>query len=95
MSLTSGARIRRNHWTKLPMPADVEVIYRVNAMGARQKVPTKLTYANTYGNEIEDTIDELEMESSDDDSSYSGSDSDSDSDDSTNISEESESDERC
>ena len=77
MSLTSGSRIRRNHWTPMPMPSDV--ITRVNAIGSRQKMPTKLTYANRYGHEIEDTLNELDYDSSDDDSDYS---SDQDSDDS-------------
>ena len=66
------------------MPA--EVIARVNTIGARQKMPTKLTYANRYGNEIEDTLNEFNVESSDDDSSYTTSDtnSNSDSDDDNN-----------
>ena len=75
MSLTSGARVRQHSWTKMPMPA--EVINRVNAIGLRQKMPTKLTYANRYGQEIEDTIDELQYDSSDDESSFAPSDSDS------------------
>ena len=38
-------------------------------------MPNKVTYANRYGQEIEDTINELEYDSSDDDdSSYSSSD---------------------
>ena len=86
LSLTSGSRVRRNHWTAMPMPQDV--IARVNAIGLRQKMPTKITYANRYGNEIEDTIDEISHDySSDDDSTYASSsdegssDSDYDSDD--------------
>ena len=57
------------------MPA--EVIDRINAIGMRQKMTTKLTYANRYGQEIEDTIDELQYDSSDDESSYTPSDDDS------------------
>ena len=73
MSLTTGSRIRRNHWTKMPVPT--EVIARVNTIGAQQKMPTKLTYANRYGHEIQDTINHFEYDSSDDDdSSYSTSD---------------------
>merc|ERR1712025_1329936 len=53
-SLTSGARIRRHKWTPMPMPR--EVINRVNSIALRQKMPTKLTYANRYGHEIEDTV---------------------------------------
>ena len=78
MSLTSGSRIRRNHWTKIPMSS--EVIARVNVIGVRQKMPTKITYANRYGHEIEGTIDELGHDSSDDDSSYSALESDDNSD---------------
>ena len=33
-----------------------KVIACVNTIGARQKMPKKLTYANRYGNEIEDTL---------------------------------------
>ena len=54
MSLVSGACMRRNHWIKLPMPT--KVIACVNTIGATQKMPKKLTYANRYGNEIEDTL---------------------------------------
>ena len=49
---------------KMPMP--LEVIVRVNDIGTEQKIPTKLTYANKYGHEIEDTISELEYDSSSD-----------------------------
>ena len=90
MSLTSGSRIRRNHWTKMPMPS--EAIGRVNGIGARQKMPTKLACANRHGHEIEDTIDELEYDSSDDDSDYSSSDSDDDDDDSSDESASNDSD---
>ena len=75
MSLTSGVRVRRNSWTKMPMLA--EVIDRVNAISLRQKMPTKITYANRYGQEIEDTIDEQQYDSSDDKSSFAPSDNDS------------------
>ena len=72
MSLTSGSCIQRNNWTEMPAPS--EVIARVNAIGTKKIMPTKLTYANRYGHEIEDTIHELEYNSSDDDdSSYSSS----------------------
>ena len=79
LSLTSGSRVRRNRWTPMPMPQ--EVVSRVNAIGLRQKMPTKITYANRYGNEIEDTLENIGHEyDSDDDSSYASSDSEDSSD---------------
>ena len=49
----------------MPMPRDV--IDRVNSIGRRQKMPTRLTYANRHGREIEDTLPEVALD--DDDSS--------------------------
>ena len=51
MCLTSGQRIIRYRWTSLPAPR--EVLQRVEGMGAQQNMPTKITYANRYGDEIE------------------------------------------
>ena len=73
LSLTSGSRVRRNHWVAIHTPQDV--VARVNAIGLRQKMPIKITYANRYGNEIEDTLEDIDREyDSDDDSSYASSD---------------------
>ena len=55
----------------------IEVIAHVNAIGERQKMLIKLIYANRYGKEIEDTLDELDVDSSDNDLSYRLSDDDS------------------
>ena len=65
MCLTSGARLTRYRWTPFPMPT--EVIDRVNNIGAQQNMPTKLTYANRYGAEIENTLDDVEYDTDDDD----------------------------
>ena len=79
LSLTSGSRVRRNHWTDMPMPQDV--IARVNAIGLRQKMPSKITYANRYGNEIEDTLEQISHDyDSDDDSTYASTNDDNSSD---------------
>jgi hypothetical protein len=43
MSLTSGRRLTRNHWTTLPMPQDV--IDRVNTLGCRSHAANTLTFA--------------------------------------------------
>ena len=57
----------------MPMPHDV--VARVNTIGLRQNMPTKITYANRYGNEIEDTLENVDREyDSDDDPSYASSD---------------------
>ena len=91
MSLTSGSRIHRKYLTKMHVPS--EVIARVNAIGTKQNMSTELTYANMYGHEIEDSINELEYNSSsDDDSSYSSHESDDDSDDDSDNSYSSDSD---
>ena len=89
LCLSSGARILRHRWTHLPMPR--EVIDRVNAIGIRQRMPSKLTYANRYGNEIEDTLDDITVTSTDDTSyapsttsSFDTSDDEHDSDDDDN-----------
>jgi len=42
MSLTTGRKITRNHWTELPMPQDV--IDRVNALGRRSNAANNLTF---------------------------------------------------
>ena len=74
MCLTSGQRIIRYRWTSLPAPQ--EVIQRVEAMGRQQNMPNKVTYANRYGDEIEDTIMSHDWDSDDetDDETYEPSD---------------------
>ena len=79
LSLTSGSRVRRNCCTPMPMPQ--EVLARVNTIGLRQKMPTKITYSNRYGNEIEDIVEDVGREyDSDDDSLYASSDNEDSSD---------------
>jgi hypothetical protein len=47
-----------------------EVIDQVIAIGCRQRMPSTITYADRHGNEIGDTINELDDNMSDNDSSY-------------------------
>jgi hypothetical protein len=69
MSLTSGERVARYHWTELPMPR--EAIDRVSTIGRRQRMPATITYANRHGQEIEDDLDDFDIDDDDDDLSYS------------------------
>ena len=72
MSLTSGDKLIRYRWTELPMPR--EAITRVNAIGRRQNMPCTITYANRYGTELPETVDDYptDDEASDsDDDTYS------------------------
>jgi hypothetical protein len=72
MSLTTGRRLHRQYWTPLTMPNDV--IDRVNKLGAKQKMPKTLTFANRLGFEFPDFPDEVD---DDHDSDYLPSDDDS------------------
>ena len=63
------------------MPIPLEVIKRVNAIGSKQKMLTKLTYVNRYGYEIKDTFNELDADSSEDNSDYASDSDDNDIDD--------------
>lgn len=53
------------------MPREVQD--RVNNTGRQQGVPAKLTYANRHGDEIEDSLTEVEDDDSSDASSYAPS----------------------
>jgi hypothetical protein len=46
-SLTTGRRLNRNHWTDLPMPA--EVIERVHQLADQGKAPDGLAFADRTG----------------------------------------------
>jgi Reverse transcriptase (RNA-dependent DNA polymerase) len=72
-SLTSGSRIIRHRWTSLPMPDDA--IQRVNQIGRQQGMPSTVTFSDRFGNELLDTLQDvdphLDPYASSDDSSYS------------------------
>ncbi len=65
MSLSSGRRLNRSHWTELPMPQ--EVIDRVHILARRSNAPRDLTFAWRDGTEIQDDDGE---NSEDDDADY-------------------------
>ena len=65
-SLTTGRRINRNHWTALPMPADV--INRVHILARRDKAGAGVSFADRAGITFVD--DDDPDASDDDDSSY-------------------------
>ena len=67
-SLTSGCRIVRHHWTALPMSQ--EVILRVSQIGHTQGKPSRITYANRWGNEISNRLKDC-FDGDDDDGSSS------------------------
>eukprot|EP00980_Cylindrotheca_fusiformis_P017025 scaffold5210_cov106-Cylindrotheca_fusiformis.AAC.2 len=80
MSLATGARISRHHWTELPMPA--EAIQRVSQLGCAQNMPPTLTFADRHGHEMPQAVDDIHPEDLPDDSdeeSYAPSDSEDDS----------------
>jgi len=64
LSLTSGRRLNRNNWTKLPMPQDV--IDRVHVLGRRY--PRGLTFGDRNGDAVLDDYDNVNDD--DDDESY-------------------------
>ena len=66
LSLRTGRRLLRNHWTALPMPDDA--ILRVSQLGREQNMPKTLTFADRYGHEFPDIEQEID---DDHDSSYS------------------------
>jgi hypothetical protein len=51
-----------------PHIAPHEAVTRINNIGKLQKMPTMLTYADRYGKEIPETIDDYPSDSNDDDS---------------------------
>ena len=85
-SLMSGSRIVRHCWTALPMLQ--EVILHICQIGHAQGMPSHITYANRWGDEISDHLkdfvddeDDDNSSSKNDDDTYMGSGSDQDSED--------------
>ena len=86
MSLMTGWWLLHDHWTELPMPHDA--ITRVRHLGHVQGMPKSLTFADWYGFEFHDAVDDvdddhdLDYDPVDDNASYSvdGTSSDDDSD---------------
>lgn len=77
MSLTTGRRLSRNHWTMLPMPQDV--IDRVHVLARRQNVLRGLEFLNRDNDPIvENDGDGAEPDGDDDDSSYGSQDAEDD-----------------
>jgi hypothetical protein len=64
LSLTTGRRINRTHWTELPMPA--EVIDRVHALARRSKAALGITFAWRDGTKVQDD-DEGDLDAAADD----------------------------
>ena len=77
-SLTTGRRLNRNHWTALPMPADV--ITRVHQMSRRPLALTAIEFADRAGVPL---VDDAEAGRADDERGdhNDGTESDDDSDD--------------
>jgi hypothetical protein len=82
MSLTTGRRLHRHHWTGLPLPADARD--RVNQLGRQQGMPPSLTFADRFGCLIPDMLaesDDRSHSSDSDDSDYDPASTSMDSDD--------------
>ena len=79
LSLSTGARIVRHRWTRLPLPR--EAIIRVNEFGRLQNMPSTLTFADRHGHELEDRLVEIEDDDTSD-AEYSPDDDSEDDDDS-------------
>jgi hypothetical protein len=60
MSLTSGRRLSRNHWTSLPIPQDV--IDRVHVLARRSNANRDLSFAWRNGTAIADEEDNSDYE---------------------------------
>jgi hypothetical protein len=71
-SLTTGKRVNRNHWTKLPMPA--EVIDRVHQLARRDKVTGGLVVEGRNVVEDDDDDSDFDPNDSDDDQSINSDD---------------------
>jgi hypothetical protein len=56
MSLTTGRRLNRNHWTELPMPQDV--INRVRTLARRSNGNKSLLFTDRHGGAINDSGDD-------------------------------------
>ena len=80
-SLTTGRRLNRNHWTALPMPADV--INRVHTLARRSGATLGLTFFDRLGNLIVDLDGNNTNDSDDEDYDPDGQSSYSDDDDTT------------
>jgi hypothetical protein len=65
MSLNTGRRLNRNHWTELPMPSDV--IDRVHLWARRGKASKNLLFMDRHGIIIPDDDDESQDTVPDDD----------------------------
>ena len=57
-NLSTGEPIVRHRWTVLPMPQDV--IDRLSTLGAAQRMPLTLTFADHHGCLIPDPLDNLD-----------------------------------
>ena len=53
LNLRTGKNITRRNWTHLPIP--IEVIKRVNAIGAAQGQPTLITFQYRHGHDNNDS----------------------------------------
>jgi hypothetical protein len=73
MSLTSGERVIRYRWTKLPVPW--EAISHVSSIGQHQGMPSLITYANRHSREIGDTATDYPEDSQEGDSNKTYKDS--------------------
>jgi hypothetical protein len=73
LSLSTGRRLNRNHWTALPMPA--EVVDRVHTLARRSRSVRGIEFFDRNGNPLADEdIDDSDSDDSDsEDESYSGS----------------------
>jgi hypothetical protein len=88
LSLTTGRRLNRNHWTALPMPADV--IDRVYTLARRSNASRGLTFADRPGDPFldhddDDSTDESRNPDNDPDHEDEGSTSKDDDDDYDNL----------
>ena len=63
----SESQIIRHCWTAMPMTG--KMIKRVNTIEKGQKMPNTNTYANRYGDEIHDSLDDFDKKHQHDDCS--------------------------
>ena len=78
LSLSTGARIVRHRWTRLPLPR--EAIIQVNEFGRMQGMPLTLTFADRHGHELEDQLVEIDDDDTSDAEYIPNGDSEDDSD---------------
>jgi hypothetical protein len=74
MSLTTGRRLNRNHWTPLPMPK--EVIDRVHTLARRSKASRTLHFTWRDGMPIADVAYDESDDTNDEDYEYTAPDDD-------------------